>query len=54
MEVEETLRGIMDGFDTFYDSTAAEETDEARRKALAAIVSSKGDGIGGKGRDADT
>ena len=38
MEVVETLRGLMDGFDPFFDSTAAEETNEARKKALAAIV----------------
>jgi hypothetical protein len=45
MEVVETLRGLMDGFDPFFDSTADEETNEARRKALAAIVRSKGDGM---------
>jgi hypothetical protein len=45
MEVVETLRGLMDGFDPFFDSTAAEETNEARRKALAAIVRTKGDGM---------
>src|SRR5438270_11462183 len=28
MEVVETLRGLMDGFDPFFDSTAAEETNE--------------------------
>jgi hypothetical protein len=31
----------MDGFDPFYDPTAGEETDEARRKALAAVARSK-------------
>jgi hypothetical protein len=45
MEVVETLRGLMDGLDPFFDSTAAEETNEARRKALATIVRSKGDGM---------
>src|SRR5882672_1428042 len=45
MEIVETLRGIMDGFDPFFDSTAAEETNEARKKALASIVRSKGDGM---------
>jgi len=45
MEVVETLRGIMDGFDSFFDSTAAEETNDARKKALASIVRSKGDGV---------
>jgi hypothetical protein len=41
MDVVEALRSIMDGFDPFYDSTVADETDEARRKALAAIARSK-------------
>ena len=51
MEVVETLLGIMDGFDPFFDSTAAEETDEGRKRALAMIVRSKGNG-GAAGRDA--
>ena len=54
MEVVEALRGIMDGFDPFYDSTAAEETDESRKKALAAIVRSKANGGGANARDAVT
>ena len=41
MEVVEALRGIMDGFDPFYGPTAGEETDEARKKALAAVARSK-------------
>ena len=41
MEVVEALRGIMDGFDSFYGPTADEETDEARRNALAAVARSK-------------
>jgi len=41
VDVVEALRGIMDGFDPFYNPTAAEETDEARRKALAAVARSK-------------
>ncbi len=45
MEVAETLRGIMDGFDFFFEPTEAEETNEARKKALASIVRSKGDGM---------
>jgi len=45
----------MDGFDSFYDSTAAEETDEERKKALAAIVRTKADAAAtGKGRDVIT
>jgi len=48
MEVVETLRGLMDGFDAFYESTAAEETDEARKKALAEIVRTKGNGAAAK------
>lgn len=41
MEVVEALRGIMDGFDPFYGPTEGEETDEARRRALAAVARSK-------------
>jgi hypothetical protein len=43
MKVVESLRGAMEAFDAFYDSTSRQETDEARRKAIAAIVRSKGD-----------
>ncbi len=43
MKVVESIRGAMDAFDSFYDSTSKLETDEARRKAIAAIVRSKGD-----------
>ena len=31
----------MDGFEPFYGLTAGEETDEARKKALAVVVRSK-------------
>jgi hypothetical protein len=41
VEVVEALRGIMDGFDPFYGPTAGEETDEARRRALAVVARSK-------------
>jgi hypothetical protein len=41
VNVVEALRGIMDGFDPFYGPTAGEETDEARRRALAAVARSK-------------
>ncbi len=41
MEIVEALRGIMNGFDPFYGPTAGEETDEARRRALAAVARSK-------------
>ena len=41
MDVVEALRGIMDGFDPFYGQTAGEETDEARRRALAEVARSK-------------
>ena len=51
MEVVETLLGIMDGFDPFFTPTAEEETDEGRKRALAMIVRSKGNG-GATGRDA--
>jgi hypothetical protein len=43
MKVVESIRGAMDAFDAFYDSTAKEETDDNRRKAIAQIVRSKGD-----------
>jgi len=45
MGAVETLRGIMDGFDPFFEPTEAEETNEARKRALATIVRSKGDGM---------
>jgi hypothetical protein len=54
MEVVDTLLGIMDGFDPFFDSTAAEETDDARKKALAEIVRAKDNGGGAKKGDAIT
>ncbi len=43
MKVVESIRGAMDAFDAFYDSTAKQETDDARKKAIAAIVRSKGE-----------
>ncbi len=43
MKVVESIRGAMDAFDSFYDSTARQETDDAKRKAIATIVRSKGD-----------
>lgn len=43
MKVIESIRGAMDAFDGFYDSTSKQETDDAKRKAIAAIVRSKGD-----------
>ncbi len=51
MEVVERLQGIMDGFDSFFGSTSKEETDEARKKALAHIVGSKENGGTARGRD---
>jgi hypothetical protein len=43
LKVVESIRGAMDAFDAFYDSTSRQETDDAMRKAIAAIVRSKGD-----------
>lgn len=43
MKVVESIRGAMDVFDAFYDSTSRQETDDAKRKAIARIVRSKGD-----------
>jgi hypothetical protein len=43
MKVVESMRGAMDAFDSFYDSTSRQETDDAKRKAVASIVPSKGD-----------
>lgn len=54
MEVVDTIVGIMDGFDPFFGSTAADETDDARKKALAEIVRSKENSAGPrKGRHHD-
>ena len=50
----EALRGIMDGFDRFYGPTATEETDEARRKALAVVARSKEYMDPARGRDVMT
>jgi len=43
MKVVESIRGAMDAFDGFYDSTTRQETDDAKRKAVNQIVRSKGD-----------
>lgn len=43
MKVVESIRGAMDAFDEFYDSTSKLETDDAKRKAIAAIIRAKGD-----------
>jgi len=43
MKVVESIRGAMDAFDAFYDSTSRQETGDAKRKAIAQIVRSKGD-----------
>jgi hypothetical protein len=43
MKVVESMRGAMDAFDSFYDSTSKQETGDAKRKAVAYIVRSKGD-----------
>jgi hypothetical protein len=54
VEIVAALRGIMDGFDPFYSSTASEETDEARRRALAAIARSKEYADPARGREVIT
>ena len=43
MKVVESIRGAMDVFDAFYDSTDKQETDDARKKAIATIVRSRGE-----------
>ena len=43
MKVVESIRGAMDAFDAFYDSTSRQETDDAKRKAISTIVLSKGE-----------
>jgi hypothetical protein len=52
MKVVESIRGAMDAFDAFYDSTSRQETGDARRRAISAIVRSKGDWSTSKGREA--
>ena len=52
MKVVESIRGAMDAFDGFYDSTLRQETDEAKKRAISAIVRSKGDWGTLKGREA--
>ncbi len=52
MKVVESIRGAMDAFDAFYDSTSRQETDDAKRKAIAAIVRSKGEWGTPKGLEA--
>ena len=42
----------MDAFDGFYDSTSRQETTDARKRAISAIVRSKGDWGTPKGREA--
>jgi hypothetical protein len=54
VNVIEALRGIMDGLDPFYGPTAGEETDEARRRALAAVARSKEYMDPARGRDVIT
>jgi hypothetical protein len=39
----ESIRGAMDVFDAFYDSTSRQETDDAVRNAISTIMRSKGD-----------
>jgi hypothetical protein len=52
MKVVESIRGAMDAFDAFYDSTAKQETGDAKRRAIATIVRSKGDWSSPNGREA--
>lgn len=42
----------MDAFDAFYDSTEKQETGDAKRRAISAIVRSKGDWATPKGQEA--
>jgi len=52
MKVVESIRGAMDAFDAFYDSTTRQETDDAKRKAISTIVLSKGEWGTPKGLEA--
>ena len=52
MKVLESIRGAMSAFDGFYDSTSKQETSEAKRRAIASIVRSKGDWGTPKGLEA--
>lgn len=52
MKIVESIRGAMDTFDAFYDSTVRQETDDAKRKAIATIVRSKGEWGTPKGLEA--
>jgi hypothetical protein len=52
MKVVESIRGAMDAFDAFYDSTSRQETDDAKRKAISTIVLSKGEWGTPKGLEA--
>jgi len=51
MKVVESIRGAMDAFDAFYDSTGKQETGEAKKRAISQIVRSKGDWGTPKGRE---
>jgi hypothetical protein len=52
MKILESIRGAMDAFDAFYDSTSSQETNDAKKKALSTIVRSKGDWSTPQGREA--
>ncbi|HUK75360.1 MAG TPA: hypothetical protein VLU99_06160, partial [Nitrososphaerales archaeon] len=52
MKVLESIRGAMDAFDAFYDSTSRQETGDARKRAISAIVKSKADWSTPMGREA--
>ena len=43
MKVLESIRGAMDAFDAFFDSTSKQETGEAMRRAITSLVRTKGD-----------
>lgn len=51
MKVVDSIRGAMDTFDAFYDSTARQETDDAVRRAILTVVRSKGEWGTPKGLD---
>jgi len=51
MKVIESIRGAMDAFDAFYDSTSRQETGDAKRRAISSIVRSRGDWDSPRGRE---
>ncbi len=51
LKVLESIRGAMDEFDAFYDSTSRQETPDARKRAISSIVRAKGEWATPNGRE---